>query len=406
MEKFSLNEISKHNHKKNCWIILYNKVYNVTSFIDKHPGQDFILQVAGTDGTAIFESIHSTSTKKMLNNKEFINKYYIGELCEKDRSRINYNSEFAKELKEEKDKYFKSVENTPYARGGIYEKITVYSKFIIITLLLLCSKYYSIIENRYFCSILYGISMNLVFFNITHGANHGELIKHYPKWFSKLSQYFNFFLGTSHLDWIQWHNVSHHQYTNTHNDIDQNRPKYTRLHKYIKYKIFYKYQHYYIWFLYLFVYIIFIKRNIIYYTSYFILNNLIIYILNNQYCLGNLLVESIIFGFIFVMFNHVTHTNIKTDYKPKIKDCWYEHQMRTTSNFYKNNYLITHLTGGVDYQIEHHIFTSIHHYHSPALSKIISRVSKKHNIPYLSFDNYFQALKSHYLLLKKLGKDE
>lgn len=407
MEKFSLNEISKHNHKKSCWIVLYNKVYNVTHFIDKHPGQDFILQVAGIDGTAIFESIHSTSTKKMLNNKEFINNYYIGELCEKDRSQINYNSKFAKELKEEEEKYFKSVKNTPYARGGLYEKMTVYIKFAIITLLSLYCKYYSIIENRYLYSILYGITTNLLFFNITHGANHGELIKHYPKCFSKLSQYITFFfIGTSYLDWIKWHNISHHQYTNTHNDIDQNRHKFIRLHKYNTYKLYYKYQYYFIWFLYLFAYIAFIQRNTIYYINYIILHNLLSYYVNNQYCLRNLLVESFTFGFIFVMINHVTHTNLKTTYKPKINNCWYEHQMCSTSNYYMNNYFVAHLFGGINYQIEHHLFTSVHHFHYPALSKIVRKVSKKHNIPYLSFDTYFQALKSHYLLLKKLGKDE
>lgn len=406
MEKFSLNEISKHNHKKNCWIILYNKVYNVTSFIDKHPGQDFILQVAGTDGTAIFESIHSTSTKKMLNNKEFIDKYYIGELCEKDRSQTKYNSEFAKEIKEEKEKYFKSVENTPYARGGLYEKMTVYSKFVIITLLSLYCKYYSIIENRYLYSILYGIIITVIVMNICHGACHGELIKHYPKWFSKLSQYSGFYVYINYNDWMYWHNVLHHQYTNTHNDIDQNRDNIIRVHKYLKLQLFHKYQHYYTFIITLLGHFTFIKHNIIYFIVNIIINNIVSYKIYNKNCILNLILESCSFGYILAFLNYITHTNLKTDYKPTIKDCWYEHQMCSTSNYYMNNYFVTHLFGGINYQIEHHLFTSVHHFHYPALSKIVCKVSKKHNIPYLSFDTYFQALKSHYLLLKKLGKDE
>ena len=57
---YDYNEIIKHNHAKDCWVVLHGKVYDLTLFLDKHPGgKDAILKYAGTDGTDGFDSVHS-----------------------------------------------------------------------------------------------------------------------------------------------------------------------------------------------------------------------------------------------------------------------------------------------------------------------------------------------------------
>ena len=48
-----MSEVYKHNTRQDCWMVIEDKVYDVTSWIDKHPGGDLILSYAGLDATVI-----------------------------------------------------------------------------------------------------------------------------------------------------------------------------------------------------------------------------------------------------------------------------------------------------------------------------------------------------------------
>lgn len=78
---FSLEEVSYHNDVSSCWIVIQDKVYDLTNFLYEHPGGlEIILEHAGMDATTVFHDIgHSTEAKKILS------KYFIGELRETDR---------------------------------------------------------------------------------------------------------------------------------------------------------------------------------------------------------------------------------------------------------------------------------------------------------------------------------
>ncbi|XP_015888784.1 cytochrome b5 [Ziziphus jujuba] len=73
---FNFSEVAKHNHKKDCWIIISGKVYDVTSFLEEHPGGDEVLLLAAEkDATEDFEDVgHSDSAKEMMG------KYYVGKV--------------------------------------------------------------------------------------------------------------------------------------------------------------------------------------------------------------------------------------------------------------------------------------------------------------------------------------
>ncbi|XP_020586418.1 cytochrome b5-like [Phalaenopsis equestris] len=75
-KSFHFDEVSKHNATKDCWLIIHGKVYDVTSFMDEHPGGDEVLLAAtGKDATNDFEDVgHSDIARDM------IHKYYIGEI--------------------------------------------------------------------------------------------------------------------------------------------------------------------------------------------------------------------------------------------------------------------------------------------------------------------------------------
>ena len=56
VQKFSMEEIAKHNSKEDCWLLISGKVYNVTKNIGVHPGGAAILEGCGKDATTLFET--------------------------------------------------------------------------------------------------------------------------------------------------------------------------------------------------------------------------------------------------------------------------------------------------------------------------------------------------------------
>jgi cytochrome b involved in lipid metabolism len=74
---FSMAEVSKHNRADDCWMVIHGKVYDVTEYVDIHPGLDRILEGAGKDATDLFESVfHSQSARMTLGD------YFIGMLSQ------------------------------------------------------------------------------------------------------------------------------------------------------------------------------------------------------------------------------------------------------------------------------------------------------------------------------------
>ncbi|KAJ2159713.1 hypothetical protein GGF46_002838 [Coemansia sp. RSA 552] len=73
---FAAADIAKHNSRDDIWIVVHGKVYDVTSFLDEHPGgEEVILEHAGIDATEAFDDIgHSEDARELLE------KYYIGQL--------------------------------------------------------------------------------------------------------------------------------------------------------------------------------------------------------------------------------------------------------------------------------------------------------------------------------------
>ncbi|XP_071513529.1 cytochrome b5 isoform X2 [Panulirus ornatus] len=78
---FTLAEIAEHKKSDSCWVVIHDKVYDVTKFLDEHPGgEEVLLEQGGMDTTESFEDVgHSTDAREMM--KE----YYVGELAEEDK---------------------------------------------------------------------------------------------------------------------------------------------------------------------------------------------------------------------------------------------------------------------------------------------------------------------------------
>uniref|UniRef100_A0A3B5M006 Cytochrome b5 heme-binding domain-containing protein n=1 Tax=Xiphophorus couchianus TaxID=32473 RepID=A0A3B5M006_9TELE len=73
---YTLEEVRMHNMSSDTWLIIHNKIYDITSFLEEHPGgEEVLLEQGGSDATESFEDVgHSTDAREMLQQ------YYIGEL--------------------------------------------------------------------------------------------------------------------------------------------------------------------------------------------------------------------------------------------------------------------------------------------------------------------------------------
>ncbi|XAR50688.1 hypothetical protein NMG60_11005083 [Bertholletia excelsa] len=67
--------VSLHNKRSDCWIIIKNKVYDVTSYVEEHPGGDAILAHAGDDSTeGFYGPQHGTGAFQLIED------FYVGDL--------------------------------------------------------------------------------------------------------------------------------------------------------------------------------------------------------------------------------------------------------------------------------------------------------------------------------------
>jgi cytochrome b involved in lipid metabolism len=83
--QYSYAEVKKHNNNKSCWIIIHNEIFDVTKFLNEHPGgEEVLLEQAGKDASEPFEDVgHSTDAREMMK------KYKVGELVESERKPVN-----------------------------------------------------------------------------------------------------------------------------------------------------------------------------------------------------------------------------------------------------------------------------------------------------------------------------
>jgi linoleoyl-CoA desaturase len=87
-----------------------------------------------------------------------------------------------------------------------------------------------------------------------------------------------------------------------------------------------------------------------------------------------------------------------------MEDAWAVHQMKTTANFAPHNPLVTWYVGGLNFQVEHHLFPYVCSIHYSALSPIVQRVAERYNVPYYMHPTFFAAVGSHIRTLKQFGK--
>lgn len=289
-------------------------------------------------------------------------------------------------------------------------------------------------------AILIGMVQAFIGFNVSHDAIHGSYSSN-GKVNKLLSYSFNI-IGANAYVWKITHNTVHHTYTNIpgHDEDLDVAPGLVRLSNNEEMKSIMKYQHLYAFFLYGLAslswvfrkdYMKFFQPKIghidntnhpkgeyfnlfffkaLYYALFIVVPLIVMDITWWQYIIGFItmhLAEGLVLGLVFQLAHTVEGIDFpEPDDMGLVEESWAVHQMHTTANFSRKSWLASFLCGGLNYQVEHHLFANICHVHYPELSKIVERVAKKHGVPYHENETFIGALKSHYRTLKRFGKEE
>ena len=284
--------------------------------------------------------------------------------------------------------------------------------------------------------ILFGGLTAAIGFNVMHDGAHGSFSRF--KAVNKMAGFSLNFLGASAIMWNMKHNIIHHTYTNidgVDDDIEA-RPwlRFALTQKKLK---MHKFQHYYFWFLYTLLHLIWVfltdykkyfshkigpvhlrKMTVREHISFwaakliygFMFVALPIWLLGFMSWLVGFLIITMVTGFVISIVFQLAHTVEHTDFPlpneatGKIENEWAIHQVATTANFATGNKLISWLVGGLNFQIEHHLFPKISHVHYPAISKIIKRTCNEYGLTYIEFPKMRHAILSHVAYLRRLGR--
>lgn len=121
-----------------------------------------------------------------------------------------------------------------------------------------------------------------------------------------------------------------------------------------------------------------------------------------------IIVSSVASEILVLMFqvNHVTDKAVffNVDKSEKTLEDWAHVQVKGTSNFASGSVFWNFFSGGLNHQIEHHLFPYISHVHYPEISKIVKKTCEEYKIQYNEYDSFLDAINGHLKLLKDLGQ--
>lgn len=287
-------------------------------------------------------------------------------------------------------------------------------------------------------ALIVGFCMALAGFNIGHDAVHGSYSD--KKWVNKIFSYVFNTIGANSYIWSISHNIVHHTFTNVpETDEDIMPSPLLRLSPTAPRKGVHKYQHIYgiplyglaslSWVFWKDYQRLFKEKignfrathptseivelflfKILHYTIFIVIPLLVLTIPVWQFIIGFVcmhLVAGFTLGLVFQLAHVVEGTTFpEPDDKGNMETTWAVHQLETTSNFGRKSYLLTWFLGGLNMQVEHHLFPHICHVHYPKLSEIVEKTAREYNIVYNENPDMMTALASHYRMLKKLGRGE
>lgn len=346
----------------------------------------------------------------------------------------NKHAYFFQSLKAAIETYFKENNIRKTGNTRLYIKTVVLIPAAIALYLLLLFVSIPVLPGLLLSGLL-GFVLACIGFNVMHDACHGSYSR--KRWVNELLGLTLNALGSNAFIWKQKHNVIHHTYTNIDGvDDDIAKSPVIRECSTQPWAPIHRIQHLYLPLMYsvsslLWVFLTdFIKYlsrkvyrtplqpmklndHIIFWASKVLY--VVFYIFIPILCVGwqgwlaGFLAMHAVMGFTLSIVFQLAHVVEETEFETVaqedkvIENEWAIHQIKTTANFSPGNKIVSWFAGGLNYQIEHHLFPRISHVHYPAISKIVKAKCAEYGLPYHSIPTMMLAVRSHFRLMKAMG---
>jgi linoleoyl-CoA desaturase len=349
----------------------------------------------------------------------------------------NDNLKFFRTLNSRVNNYFKENNIKKTGNWKIHLKtIILFSLFLtpyFLILTLEMSFWLQLLLN-----IIMGIGMAGIGMNVMHDGNHGAYST--KSWINKIMGGSIYILAGNVYNWQVQHNVLHHTYTNIHgHDEDLDAGRIIRFTENSEWRRFHQFQHYYSVFLYglltfnwalttdfiqmknylsrklsygepkspVRLWTVLVITKIIYVLIWIILP-IVFGIIWWKVLIGFFVMHytaGLILSIVFQLAHVVEETkNPLPNENGEIENTWAIHQLYTTANFAPKNKIVNWFTGGLNHQIEHHIFPNISHVHYGKIAEIVKETAHECNLPYHEFKTMRSAVAAHFKHLKELGQ--
>jgi linoleoyl-CoA desaturase len=339
--------------------------------------------------------------------------------------------------------YFKANHISPYANTAMWVKTIVMLLLYFVPYILIVTGIGSYNLWPFLgCWFLMAIGMSGIGTAIMHDANHGTYSpnKKVNNFISRILE----IIGGYRVTWRIQHNVLHHTYTNIAGlDEDIDTMGLIRLSPNQPRRWFHRYQYIYAWFFYMIMTLfwmtakdylqvirykqhdLLLKQKVslkqavfritwykLFYYAYIIVLPVLFSGMPWYFVLLGFLLMHFTAGlFLSCVFqpSHIMETSafllpVTTDGKQKMEETWAVHEVTNTTDFAPGNRVLTWFIGGLNYQIEHHLFTNICHVHYPKLAPIVRSTTEEFRIPYHVQPTFLKALWEHAKMLKALGR--
>lgn len=357
----------------------------------------------------------------------------------KVRYKNNSQVDFVQELRKNVNRYFEESGISTYGNFNMFFKTLFMLSVYLVPYFLMIT---GVVTKPVLIVVLWivmGFGSAGVGLSIMHDANHKSYSN--KKWVNKVLSYTLSLLGGFPKTWQYQHNTLHHSFTNIDGlDDDITTINILRFSPNTPLRKIHKYQYIYAWFFYglMTIYWTIDKdfRQLFRYKKEYsdfsgkstvasILTELIVtkilyyaYILAVPFLFLQIPWWLIIVGYLSLHFTcgvvlgiifQTAHVMPSSEYpmpdeEGEMNNNWAVHQLITTTNYSPKGRVFSWLIGGLNYQVEHHLFPKICHIHYRSISNIVKNTANKYQLPYNVKGSFIEALGYHAKMLKALGR--
>ena len=343
-------------------------------------------------------------------------------------------------LKKRVDAYFTENKIDPHGNAAMKVKTIAMVSMYLVPYFFMVSGVASNLWLFYGLWLMMGVGMVGIGCSVMHDSNHGSYSdnKSLNKYLGKIIA----MVGGYEVTWKIQHNILHHTYTNIEGlDDDINAGVFLRFSPHSKRYAMHRFQHWYAWFLYGLLTLQWatikdfrqvydyhkkdllkkekitlrqaIGQLIVYKTLYYIMLFVIPIAITGipwENVLAGFLMMHFVAGLLLSCIFQLAHViedcefPMPTDDR-KMENNWAVHQVLNTANFSPKSPLMNWFVGGLNRQIEHHLFPHICHVHYKKIAVLVKQTALEYGLPYQEQKDFVVALVNHGKMLRKLGRD-